>query len=262
MHWNISYFAQIDNLKILAVIFVFFALGIFYSCFSDEESSSVDSIVVSISDFGAVPDDGKDDTHAVKAALTELQKINRKVTLVFGGGTYDFFSDAAFIAHYPVTAVHKQWDFVTPFHLNGFENLTIDGGGSTFMMHGRMTPFVMNDCKNVEITRLSIRHERPSVFELKVLSKENYQVELKAVGNDQFLIENNQIVWLDAENNRQIPNVCQVYDPVKDITRRRSNPFIDALSVTQTGESGISSTYGAGSAMGLTKPCWKTEIYQ
>jgi len=63
-----------------------------------------------------------------KNTLDEIRTINGETTLCFAGGTYDFFSTSASTAHNPVTAVHKQWDFVTPFHLNGLEGLIFFSG--------------------------------------------------------------------------------------------------------------------------------------
>ena len=200
-----------------------------------------------VEDFGAVPDDGKDDTPAIRAALDEIRNINKKSVLCFAGGTYDFFSASASKANYHVTAIHKQWDFVTPFHLNGLEDLTIDGGGSTLVMHGRLTPFVLNACKNIKLMCLSIEHERPSVFELKVLAKENLEIVYEAIANDHFVIEDNRVVWLDADDKKQIPDVCQSYDPVKDITRRCPNPLNEVSFTGRIGENRIRAQYEAGS---------------
>jgi len=102
---------------------------------------------ISPADFGAIVNDGLDDTEAVRQALAKVKQTGGVVQ--FEPGRYDFFKSSADKANYPVTAVHLQWDFATPFHLNSFKNVTLDGSGSTFIFHGRMTPFVLNDCKNV-----------------------------------------------------------------------------------------------------------------
>jgi len=230
------------------LLFAIAVVLIITGCTGEDVFSSKTLTVVHVSDFGAKPDDGKDDTPAIRAALHKIQTIKGKASLSFAAGTYDFYTASATDASYPVTAVHKQWDFVTPFHLNGLENLTIDGGGSTFVMHGRMTPFVLNACKNIKVMRLSIEHERPSVFELKVVAKGNSEIEYEAMANDQFVIEDNSVVWLDADNKLQIPNVCQYYDPVNDITRRCPDPLKNTTSITRTEKNRIRAHYEAGSS--------------
>lgn len=233
---------------------------IMLGCSGVNPSSDHNQEVINISDFGAVPDDGKDDTPAIQAALAEIQFISGKTTLVFTGGSYDFFAASASRATYPVTAVHKQWDFVTPFHLNGLENLTIDGGGSSFVMHGRMTPFVLNACKNIKVMRLSIEHERTSVFELEVVSKGDSEIEYEAIANDRFLIEDNRVIWLDADDKPQVPNVFQYYDPVRDMTKRCPDPFNKATSISRTGENGIRVHYEPGAS--LYKEIQEGDVFQ
>ena len=225
------------------LLFALLAAVIMAGCSGANTSSDQTREVINVSDYGAVPDDGKDDTPAIRAALDEIRNIDKKTTLSFATGTYDFFAASASKANYPVTAVHKQWDFVTPFHLNGLDDLTIDGGGSTFVMHGRMTPFVLNACKNMKIMRLSIEHERPSVFELKVVAKGKGEIEYEAIANDQFIIEDNRVVWLDADDKQQIPDVCQYYDPVKDITKRCQDPLNNATLITSPGKNRIRVRY-------------------
>ena len=187
------------NLKEKSLLLVLAVVVIIIGCSEANSLSAQTPTVIKVSDFGAIPDDGKDDTPAIRAALDKIRNIIGETTLFFARGEYDFFAASAFRAHYPVTVVHKQWDFVTPFHLNGLKDLVIDGGGSTFVMHGRMTPFVLNACKNVKVMRLSIEHERPSVFELKVVAKRNGEIEYEAIANDHFIIEDNRVVWLDAD---------------------------------------------------------------
>jgi hypothetical protein len=212
-------------------------------------SSAQTPAVIYVADFGAVPGDGKDDTPAIRAALDEIRKINRKTTLCFAPGKYDFFAASASRTNYPVTAVHKQWDFVTPFHLNGLEDLRIDGGGSVFVMHGRMTAFVLHACKNITVMHLSIQQDRPSVFELEVVTKGNNEIEYEAMADDRFVIEDNRVVWLDADDKKQIPNVCQYYDPVKDITRRCPNPLNKATYISRTDQNRIRVQYHPGSGV-------------
>jgi hypothetical protein len=238
-----------QNPEIKIRLFVLLAAVIMTVCSGANSSSAQTPAVINVSDFGAVPDDGKDDTPAIRDALDEIRDINGKTILCFTGGTYDFFAVSASRANYPVTAVHKQWDFVTPFHLSGLKDLVIDGGGSTFIMHGRMTPFVLYACKNLKIMRLSIEHKRPSVFELKVVAKENSEIEYEALADDQFIIEDNRVVWLDADDRKQIPDVCQYYDPVKEITRRCPNPLNNATSITRTDKNRIRARYETGSRL-------------
>ena len=202
---------------------------------------------ISTADFGAVVNDGRDDTIAVRSALAAAKQASGPVVVRFEPGRYDFFKKSADKANYPVTAVHLQWDFATPFHLNGFKDVTLDGKGTTLMMHGRMTPFVLNACEKVMVRGMTVEHERPSVFELKVVRKKNGLVEYIAAEGDRFVIEKKRMIWLDADDNRQIPNLTQEYDPLCDTTWRRGNPLAGAKSITAAGKRQIKVQYDSAS---------------
>jgi len=248
------------NLEVTIQLFALLTAVILTGCSGANPPSDHTPALINVSDFGAVPDDGKDDTPAIRAALDEIRTLKGKATLSFDAGTYDFSASSSSKANYPVAAVHKQWDFVTPFLLNGLDGLTIDGGGSTFVMHGRLTPFVLNACKNIKVMRLSIEHERPSVFELKVIAKENNEIVYEALAHDQFIVDENRVVWLDADDKQQIPDVFQYYDPVKDITRRCPDPLKNATLITRTDKYRIRAHHEPGS--GLNKEIKPGNVFQ
>lgn len=198
------------------------------------ETSDLETLLVS--DFGAIPDDGLDDLPAVQAALERASKAGRPSVLTFSPGRYDFFKETATKVSYPVTAVHLQWNLVTPFHLNGLKQLTIDGAGATFVMHGRMTPFVLNACDGVTIRGMTVEHEHPSVYELKAVAKGSNTVDYLIPVGDRFVIEGTQLVWINADDQREAYGLVQEYDPLRDTTWRSGDPLREARSITQQGE--------------------------
>jgi hypothetical protein len=199
-------------------------------------SGNPDMQTLSVTDFGAIPDDGRDDCPAVLAALERANKSDRPSVLRFPPGRYDFFKETATKASYPVTAVHLQWDLVTPFHLNGLKQLTIEGAGATFVMHGRMTPFVLNACEGVTIRGMTVEHEHPSVYELKAVAKENNTVDYLVAAGDRYVIEGIRLVWINADDQREACGLVQEYDPLRDTTWRSGDPLREALSIVQQGD--------------------------
>ena len=185
-------------------------------------------------DFDAAPDDGKDDGPAIQAMLAEARKTDGPVTIRFAPKRYDFFAKTASKASYPVAAVHQQWDLVTPFHLDAMKHVTIDGGGATFVMHGRMTPFVLAACEGITVRNVTIEQARPSVFELVVVGKGDDWIDYKPAAGDHYRIEGKELVWLDGGDKPQRPNCFQDYNPLKDTTLRRSNPLAGTVKITKT----------------------------
>ena len=240
---------EFQNFSFIFVIVVGSAFC--YAGRADKSDVTAGAVVrtIIVADFGAVSGDGQDDTVAVKNALSAAKRAGGSVVVQFENGRYDFFKKSADKANYPVTAVHLQWDFATPLHLDGFKNLTIDGGGATFMMHGRMTPFVLSACRGVTVRGMTIEHERPSVFELKVISKKDGVVEYLAAEGDRFVVEKNRLIWFDADDKRQVPNLTQEYDPLRDTTWRRSNPLAGAKTITAIGKRQIRVKYDPASGI-------------
>lgn len=77
-------------------------------------------------------------------------------TLIFEKGTY--FFDDVFACDVPVcVSNHGEIGYrKSAFLLNEINNLTIDGGGSTFVFKGIMNAFHVLNCKNVKIKNLTI----------------------------------------------------------------------------------------------------------
>lgn len=115
--------------------------------------------VVDVTTFGAVANDGKDDTAAVLAALDECKK-NSPVTLVFPKGTYNFFAGS------------NPKDKGTLFPMVGYTDLTIDGKGSEFLMHGMTAIFSSWNCNGLNFKNFSIDWDRPAFSVGKVIAVE------------------------------------------------------------------------------------------
>ncbi|MFC1694403.1 right-handed parallel beta-helix repeat-containing protein, partial [Candidatus Latescibacterota bacterium] len=83
---------------------------------------------INVVDYGAVPDDGVNDTAAVQAAI-EACREHPGAELVFSAGTYDFSGDTN-----------------PRLRLDGFTGLTIDGNGAEFIGHDLATLFRISNC--------------------------------------------------------------------------------------------------------------------
>jgi hypothetical protein len=114
------------------------------------------STVVSVADFGALPDDGKDDTTAILNAIAaSKEKGSRR--LVFPKGRYDISVD------------YMQPSKKSLFFDN-FNDFTVDGQGSTLMFTGRCSALQFRDCKNLSIRSLNIDWARPPFSQGKVVA--------------------------------------------------------------------------------------------
>lgn len=107
--------------------------------------------------FGAVPNDGQDDTVAFLAAFKEAQAKGEK-RIVIPKGRYDLRADgnpARPDALFPIT---------------GMDGLMIDGQGAELMMTGKAAIFAFANCQNVTVRGLTVDWTRPPFSEGTVIA--------------------------------------------------------------------------------------------
>lgn len=85
-------------------------------------------------------------------------------------------------------------------YLKEVDNVVIDGNGATLMIHGKMTPFVFDRCKNITLKNLTIDYARPTMSEFTVTEVEGNTAYIHI--NDEYLYEivDGVLYWL-GEND-------------------------------------------------------------
>ena len=101
------------------------------------------SIDVKLSDFGAVPNDGKNDANAIIKALNFCKKVSLTGTgskLIFTKGTYDLFTN-------------KNKSHL--IELNNASNILIEGNGAEIIIHDPLKGFFsVFKSKNIIINQI------------------------------------------------------------------------------------------------------------
>lgn len=123
---------------------------------------------IDVTSFGAVPNDGRSDTKAVLAAIEECRKHPASI-LVFPKSQYDFFAEDKPSGQGPV------------FELKDLRNVTIDGGGSTFMFHSYdIGAFHFSECSNLTVRNFTIDYVRPpySLGRIVACDEKSFDVQL------------------------------------------------------------------------------------
>jgi hypothetical protein len=123
----------------------------------------------SVSEFGAVPDDGRNDAESLRKAML-FCKNHPGTILKFEPGVYDFRDekavelmegilngrvrgnpqDSIFRPYYPYS---KGLDF------NGQENTVVEADGVILLCDGWMEPVSLNNCRNIKISGLTIDYK-------------------------------------------------------------------------------------------------------
>jgi len=160
---------------------------------------AISSHALELSSFGLKPGSGQDATPAVRAALEQCEASHAR-TLTFEPGRYDFWPDQA-VEEYGFVSNNDEGLKRIAFLLSGFDNLTIDGHGATFVFHGFMSPFVLEHSKNITLKNFSLDYARTFHSEGVIKAVGQDSVDLEFSEAFPFEIRNGILVFTDGKRN-------------------------------------------------------------
>ncbi|WP_075590127.1 alpha-1,3-galactosidase-related protein [Labilibacter marinus] len=121
--------------------------------------------LINVVDYGIKP--GVDVTLEVNTLIESL-KGRKDITLFFPKGKYEFYPENATEQFRAVTNHDNSLKrMAMPFF--GFDNLTLDGNGSTFVFHGRICPITLEGSTGVTLKNFSIDWDTPFHHEIRVV---------------------------------------------------------------------------------------------
>ena len=107
-------------------------------------------------------DNDEDFTSKVFEVLHNAKEL--ECTLEFKNGIYHFYPESAYEKYVKISNNDNGLrKFI--FALEGKKNMTINGNGSTFIFHGSVIPFLIENSTNIKIENLSIEYDFPFDFE-------------------------------------------------------------------------------------------------
>lgn len=95
-----------------------------------------------------------------------------------GSASFHFWPESAFEKYYYVTNNRMGLKRIA-FPIIGKKNLTIDGGGATFIFHGEIVPFILDGSENVTIKNCSIDWKRPFYSQGEIVRVDDDGIEVK-----------------------------------------------------------------------------------
>lgn len=199
------------------------------------------------SQFGIVPE--KDVTRELSKMLEFLKSGDcRKV--VFDSGVY--YIDAEKCREYMLHITNTIADSElspdeTPhlnavaFHLDGLENVTLDGNGATFLISGKCTNIVFLKCKNVTLKNIELRHISPDMHCLRVTNKGKFHVDFESDRETKLEFEASKPYFVgkgyrypvdkNAATARWIPRIREA---APDFAERVKHPLCHAVKYRET----------------------------
>ncbi|MEO8766187.1 MAG: right-handed parallel beta-helix repeat-containing protein [Ginsengibacter sp.] len=148
---------------------------------------------VKLKDFGAVPNDAKDDAPAILSAIKSC-KGKIPVTLIFEPGVYDIFGSRKDI----------HGNFYPSLAIDNINNLTIEGNGAEVKGHDYATLFHFTGCKNITVRNITVDWDPLPYTQGKVVQvdADYVDVEVAAPFVAKAGLHTEAILGYDPEKNR------------------------------------------------------------
>lgn len=125
---------------------------------------------ISVADFGILPNTHQDARPYLQKAI-DVCKNHQNTVLYFPKGRYDF---------YPQDGIENKIDIMQRqatigLSLRKLKNLTLDGGGSEFIFHGKMQIAEVDSCTNITLRNFSVDWDHPFISQGEIIgSTDNY----------------------------------------------------------------------------------------
>ncbi|MFR9524085.1 MAG: right-handed parallel beta-helix repeat-containing protein [Rikenellaceae bacterium] len=134
---------------------------------------------------------------ATPKILETIKGLDNGSVITFEKGVYNFYPEKA-IEKYCYISNHNDELTRIAFDLENLEDITIDGGGSQFIFHGRMIPFLIAESKNIAIKNLSIDYAETFHSEgvIVAVNPETKSFDMSISEEYPYEIRNDQLVFV------------------------------------------------------------------
>ena len=152
--------------------------------------------IISVADFGLKPDSRVNSVPYVRKALEACRKQPAS-TLFFPKGRYDFWPQYTVEREYFESNTTDNNPKTLAILLDSLHNFTLDGNGSSFVMHGRMQPITLDHCSDVNLKGFTVDWDIPLTSQAKVIkvTPNYFEIEINT-RESPYIIENNNLVFV------------------------------------------------------------------
>lgn len=172
---------------------------------------------------------GADNQNVYEAVQIASGSKGKPVTIKLHPGVYDFSRSESIEKLYYVSNTTSESENPNPVKhiallLKDLKNVTIDGSGSTLLMTGEMTSFVVDNCENIVLKNFNIDNSNPTQTECTVKEVGEDYLIVEVHPTSQYKIENGKLIWY-GDGWSFSGGIAQSYDVVKDVTWRSWSPM-------------------------------------
>lgn len=196
-----------------------------------------------LSDYGLLPDTGKDLLPALKKAIEEAGETPDYCEIIFENGTYDIYTDNLTSLDIHVSNTHSEEEGTSitrnfAILFNGCRNIVLNGNGSVLRFHGKMTLMGIIESENIIIKNFEFSAVHPPLTEMKVISVGKGYMDCRVHPDSLYRIKNRKIEWYGS-NFAFSAGVSQLFDPYTGITLRHFGPMQDENAVWEELSEGV-----------------------
>ncbi len=224
--------------------------------------------VIDVTDFGADPGGKTDSTKAVQKALEKAKETKGNVTLNFPKGEYHFWKDYATKRNYHTsnTSSLSYPEKSIAILLEDADNVTLEGNGSSLIMHGDMMAIAAVNSHNIKFHDFVLDYKDPDTVDVSVVGngvdesgKQYADFYVPANYNYKINESGTGITWQGEispvtkrpyweKNNADFCVSLVIYKGYDQTVARASdkagsNPFANVSSIKKVGENVLRFTY-------------------
>lgn len=118
------------------------------------------------------------DPDATGEVVSAVQNLQDGEILCLTGGELHFYPENGYQKEYWISNNDGGIKSIA-FPLIGKKNITIDGQGAKLIFHGKVLPFVIDQCENITIKNLSVDYAEPAYFAAKIIDSGEDFVEME-----------------------------------------------------------------------------------
>lgn len=164
-------------------------------------------VVIDVTEYGAEANAGTDSAPAIEKAVKAAKEASDKgksVVINFPKGRYDIYPDKIKERElYVSNTVGTEQAYSKKkigILLEKMNNVTVEGNGSLFMYHGKMTTFAAINCKNVTFQNFAVDFQTPTVVDVTVEKREGDSVTVYVPECYNYEITGNNVKWISDKS--------------------------------------------------------------
>jgi len=130
-----------------------------------------------------------------------------------------------------------------PLCFENLKNVTVEGNGARFVIHGKSTNVVISECENIKLQNLIITAENPEMHELKVINKGVFFVDFEIDKQSKYIKEKGKFYFVGHDYKRTFTDKAKTswwngYFPADrpEMCKREKHPLRDAFKIKEIAE--------------------------